>query len=61
MNARQIMKKLEENGWQLRRVKGSHHIFARNGVTVAVPLHGAKDLGIGLIKSIEKQTGVRLL
>ncbi len=55
------MKMLEENGWQLRRVKGSHHIFARNWVTVAVSLHGARDLGIGLIKSIEKQTGVKLL
>lgn len=61
MNARQIMKKLEQNGWQPKRIKGSHHIFTKNEVTVAVPLHGATDLGIGLVKSIEKQTGVKLL
>jgi predicted RNA binding protein YcfA (HicA-like mRNA interferase family) len=22
---------LEQNGWQLRRVKGSHHIFSKQG------------------------------
>jgi predicted RNA binding protein YcfA (HicA-like mRNA interferase family) len=27
---------------------------------VPVPVHGAQDLGIGLLKKIEKQTGVKL-
>ncbi len=27
---------------------------------VPVPVHGTKDLGIGLLKTIEKQTGVKL-
>lgn len=31
--------------------------FARS---VPVPVHGAKDIGIGLLKAIEKQTGVKL-
>jgi len=26
-----------------------------------VPVHGNKDLGIGLVKKIEKQTGVKLV
>lgn len=60
MNARQVIKILEQNGWQLRRVKGSHHIFVKNEISVPIPFHGTKDLGIGLIKSIEKQTGVKL-
>jgi predicted RNA binding protein YcfA (HicA-like mRNA interferase family) len=29
--------------------------------SVPVPVHGNKDLGIGLIKTIEKQTGVKLI
>ncbi len=28
---------------------------------VPVPVHGTKDLGIGLLKAIEKQTGVKLI
>ena len=27
----------------------------------AVPVHGTKDLGIGLLKAIEKQTGIKLI
>jgi predicted RNA binding protein YcfA (HicA-like mRNA interferase family) len=29
--------------------------------SVPVPVHGNKDLGIGLLKAIEKQTGVSLM
>jgi predicted RNA binding protein YcfA (HicA-like mRNA interferase family) len=29
--------------------------------SVPVPVHGSKDLGIGLLKAIEKQTGVKLI
>jgi len=28
---------------------------------VPIPVHGSKDIQIGLIKAIEKQTGVKLL
>lgn len=61
MNAKQVIKKLEKCGWRLRRIRGSHHIFTKDSVSVPVPLHGSKDLGIGVIKSIEKQTGVKLV
>ncbi|MCI5147999.1 MAG: type II toxin-antitoxin system HicA family toxin, partial [Candidatus Electrothrix sp. MAN1_4] len=27
---------------------------------IPVPVHGKKDIGIGLLKAIEKQTGVKL-
>ena len=27
---------------------------------VPIPVHGTKDIGIGLLKAIEKQTGVKL-
>lgn len=29
--------------------------------SVPVPVHGTKDLGVGLLKAIEKQTGVKLI
>jgi len=34
----------------------------KTGMTrgVPVPVHGNKEIGIGLLKAIEKQTGVKL-
>lgn len=62
MNAKEIIKILEKNGWTLRRVSGSHHRYVKEGFPpVTVPLHGAKDLKIGTVKSIERDTGLKLL
>jgi predicted RNA binding protein YcfA (HicA-like mRNA interferase family) len=50
---------MQEVGWQLDRVNGSHHIFKhpiRPGIVV-VP-HPKKDLGLGLVKSIRQQAGI---
>jgi len=43
-------------GFDLIRVKGSHHFFfnAANGKTTSVPFHAREELGIGLIKEILK-------
>lgn len=60
MNGKRVIKKLEEHGWVLNRIKGSHHIMAKEGKAVPVPVHGTKDLMPGLIAGLEKQTGVRL-
>jgi predicted RNA binding protein YcfA (HicA-like mRNA interferase family) len=60
MNGKQVIKILEANGWVLNRIKGSHHIMAKDGKAVPVPVHGTKDLMLGLISGLEKQTGVRL-
>lgn len=55
------MRALRLHGWVLVRVNGSHHIFKCPGhaETVVVPLHRG-DLGAGLLKSIEKKTGISL-
>ena len=60
MNGKQIIKTLETNGWVHTRSNGSHHMMKKGGVSVPVPVHGAHDLKIGLVKKIEKQTGVKL-
>lgn len=61
LSSREIIKKLRQAGWVLDTVNGSHHHFrhpARAGkVTVT---HPAKDTPIGTIRSIEKQSGVKL-
>jgi predicted RNA binding protein YcfA (HicA-like mRNA interferase family) len=49
-NSRDIIRRLEREGWTLVRVTGSHHVFKSpiSGETVVVP-HSKKDLGIGLV------------
>lgn len=54
--------KLTSNGWQLVRISGSHHQYKKAGVSTlaTIPNHGKKDIPIGILKSLEKQTGLSL-
>ena len=59
MTAKEIMKILKANGWELNRITGSHHIFEKDGCRpVPVPVHGNKDLGIKG-KQILKEAGIK--
>jgi predicted RNA binding protein YcfA (HicA-like mRNA interferase family) len=60
MNGKQVIKKLEESGWKILRVQGSHHRLGKEAKRTTVPIHGSKDLGKGLLAAIERQTGVKL-
>ena len=57
-NSRDIIRRLEREGWTLVRVTGSHHVFksAVTDRTVLVP-HPKKDLGKGLVHAIYKGAG----
>jgi predicted RNA binding protein YcfA (HicA-like mRNA interferase family) len=61
MNSREIIKLLEKDGWYKVSQEGSHaqfkHPTKAGRVTV---VHPKKDLPIGTLKSIEKQSGIRL-
>ena len=52
-NSRDIIRRLEREGWTLVRVTGSHHVFKNSatGETLVVP-HPKKDLGKGLVRAI---------
>ncbi|MDA3957891.1 type II toxin-antitoxin system HicA family toxin [Oceanispirochaeta sp.] len=59
MTGKKIMKVLKKHGWYLERITGSHHIFYKEGFrSIAVPVHGKKDLGPGLLKAIFRQAGL---
>ena len=47
---------LQSKGWELKRVKGSHHVFLKEGrrERIVVPIHGNSSLKIGLLKSLMK-------
>lgn len=60
MTFKNVKKTLEKNDWVLVRTCGSHFQFknAITNCTVTVPNHGAKDISIGVIKSLERATGL---
>lgn len=61
MEARKAEKILKKNGYVSIRGKksGSHRQYGKPGCpTVTIPFHGSKDLTIGVLKSLEKQTGL---
>jgi predicted RNA binding protein YcfA (HicA-like mRNA interferase family) len=60
MNCKQVIRKLENAGWRLKRIRGSHHLMEKDGKSVPVPVHGNADLGKGLLADLERQTGVSL-
>ncbi|MGI6655275.1 MAG: type II toxin-antitoxin system HicA family toxin [Desulfobulbus sp.] len=60
MNSRQVIKILQAHGWKIVRTKGSHHLLSNGAKTVPVPVHAGRDIGIGLLRKIEHQTGVKL-
>lgn len=60
MNGNDVIKLLEKSGWKVLRVRGSHYRMGKDEKRTTVPVHGAKDLGKGLLASIERQTGVKL-
>jgi predicted RNA binding protein YcfA (HicA-like mRNA interferase family) len=55
-NSKNIVKRLEAEGWTLVSVKGSHHKFRKGSITVIVP-HPKKDLPIGTARNIAKFAG----
>ncbi|WP_425102521.1 type II toxin-antitoxin system HicA family toxin [Burkholderia ambifaria] len=61
MDSRTVIRRLEQDGWVQKRVKGSHHHFRHPSKpgTVTVP-HPEKDLTIATLKSIERQSGLTL-
>lgn len=60
MNGKDIINKLKAEGWALGRINGSHHIMVKGGIAVPVPVHGTRDVGMGLVPMISRQTGVKL-
>lgn len=60
MKSADLIKELEENGWVLDRVKGSHHVYKHPTIPeiITVP-HPKKDLGRGLVNSARKIAGLK--
>ena len=58
MNSKNLIKKLEADGWYLVRVKGSHHQFKHDNKKGLVTIkHPDSDIPKGTLNNIYKQAG----
>ena len=61
ISSREAIKIIEANGWMLVAVQGSHHQFKHPTIPGRVTVkHPDKDMSIGVIKDIERKTGLKL-
>lgn len=60
ISGRRMCRVLEQHGWSLVRIKGSHHAFRKPDLpmTIIVPVHGNRDLKPGTQNSIMKDAGL---
>jgi predicted RNA binding protein YcfA (HicA-like mRNA interferase family) len=51
---------VERHGWRLLRVRGSHHVYGKDGETarLSIPVHGNAALKIGLLRHLMKTAGI---
>ena len=59
MTGKAFKKLLENHGWILDRIHGSHHIMTKNDKTLSVPVHANRELGKGLLKKLMKAGGLK--
>ena len=60
MDAKEVLKVLRRNGFELKSQKGSHKKLTKGEQTVIVPDHGKDEIPIGTLKNIERQSGIKL-
>lgn len=56
ISGRRMARLAEQQGWKLARIKGSHHVYIKDGRSerVVIPVHGNRVLKMGLQKSLMK-------
>jgi predicted RNA binding protein YcfA (HicA-like mRNA interferase family) len=58
MKHKEFARLLEKNGWTLRRIKGGHHVYTREGyaMRISVPVRASRPFKIGLLRHLLKLT-----
>lgn len=59
LSGREFARLVEQRGWTLLRVNGSHHIYGKAGARarLSVPIHGTTPLKAGLQRHLLKLAG----
>ncbi|HET6569670.1 MAG TPA: type II toxin-antitoxin system HicA family toxin [Rhodothermales bacterium] len=60
VSGKEFARLLERHGWELKRIKGSQHVYmkAGNPARISLPIHGNKPLKIGLWKHLMNLAGI---
>lgn len=57
ITGRQLIARLKRQGFEVVRVRGSHHLLKHpDGRTTVVPVHGKETIGPGLLLKILRDT-----
>jgi len=60
IKARRVLTALLHNGWEIKRITGSHRILSRPGWPDFVfAFHDGEEIGPRMLKRIAKSTGLR--
>jgi predicted RNA binding protein YcfA (HicA-like mRNA interferase family) len=60
MSSKEIIERLNQNGWTLVRVKGSHHQFKhQSNNNVVTVKHPEKDTPKGTLANISRKSGLK--
>ena len=56
ISGKKLSKIVEQQGWLLKRVSGSHHIYQKpdSQQILSIPVHRNQDLKLGTLKSLMK-------
>ncbi len=59
VSGKNLSRTLEQHGWILLRIRGSHYIYGKPGcnVRLSLPVHENKPLKTGLLKHLLKAAG----
>ncbi|MCX7228934.1 MAG: type II toxin-antitoxin system HicA family toxin [Burkholderiales bacterium] len=59
MSSRELLRRLQRDGWVIWAVRGSHHVLRHPCKPGHISLpHPKKDLGIGLVRKLLIQAGI---
>jgi len=60
VKVRDLIRRLEAAGWQLKTIRGSHRQYRHpgRGMVVTVPGHPSKDVPVGTLKAILRSAGL---
>ncbi|RAM52366.1 MAG: hypothetical protein C6Y22_06695 [Hapalosiphonaceae cyanobacterium JJU2] len=56
ISGKRLSKIVEQKGWVLRRITGSHYIYENSEVEqiLSIPVHRNQDLKVGTLKALMK-------
>jgi len=62
ISGKELCKILKQYGWKLKTIKGSHHVYMKEGrkERISIPVHSNKSLKKGLLKAVLKLADIEI-